>query len=80
MKERKGRFMKHPMWARRTLVRYFLLQFPGIVLVGAVLLLVRRFLGLSLEWVAVLWGLWVAKDLLLYPLVWRAYEKSDGAK
>lgn len=67
--------MKKPMWSGRTLLRYALLQIPGIVLVSAVLLLAVRFLGLPSEWVLLILGLWVAKDVILYPFVWRAYEQ-----
>lgn len=66
------------MWTPRTLLRYSLLQLPGMVVVLACLLLMRRFLALHSEWVFLIFGLWVAKDVILYPFVWKAYEKGDS--
>ncbi len=61
-------------WTRRVLVRYVLLQMPGAVLVAAVLVLLRRWL--DLPWWT-FWGtllLWAAKDVVMFPLTWRAYD------
>ena len=65
--------MKNPMLAERTLLRYALLQLPGITVLFVVLLLIRGTLGLPFLWMAVIMALWVAKDMILYPFVWRAY-------
>ncbi|MDI7261301.1 MAG: NfeD family protein [Thermodesulfobacteriota bacterium] len=69
MKKRTG-------WSSRTVVRYILFQIPSLVLLTFVLLAVRRFVDLH-GWV--FWGiilLWVAKDVVLFPFVWRAYDRS----
>lgn len=60
-----------------TLARYLILQVPGWVLTAAVLFALWEWAGLRFAIAAGLFSLWVAKDLLLYPLLRSAYE-SDG--
>jgi len=58
----------------RILVRYALLQLPALALLVVILVFVQRWADLP-AWVA--WGsvaIWVAKDAILYPFVWRAYD------
>lgn len=71
---------KPDRWSRRTVVKYALLQIPGTALLIAILLFLHVRLGLS-GWV-VLWimALWVAKDVCLFPLVWRAYESRSSER
>ena len=57
-------------------VRYALLSLLELVVVGFILFIVRRWLGIS-EWL--FWSLvagWVAKDVVLFPFVWRAYDQE----
>ena len=65
-------------WSAPTLIRYSLLQLPGIALVGVVLVLIQ-------DWVAwppwLFWsifGSWIMKDAAMYPLVWRAYDPEPA--
>ena len=65
----------------RVLMKYLLLQMPMLLLVIVGLFLARRYLGLP-AWAA--WGgpvVWLAKDMLLFPLVWRSYDdrKTNNA-
>ncbi len=58
----------------RLLVRYALLQIPGLVGLILILLLLGRWVHFP-AWV--FWsgiGLWVLKDLLMFPLVKNAYD------
>ena len=58
----------------RTFLRYLVLQVPGWVLLSGLLLILRSSIGQP-DWVsAAILGAWVAKDLLLYPFLHRAYE------
>lgn len=66
-------------WSGRILLRYTLMQIPGTVLLIVALYLIRRWVELP-AWL--LWGivgLWIAKDIILYPRVWRAYDSSRAA-
>jgi membrane protein implicated in regulation of membrane protease activity len=59
-------------------VRYALLQVPGAILVGAGLYLFWDATQLP-RWVGVLFFVfWVGKDVVLYPLLRRAYESGDA--
>lgn len=61
-------------WSARVVVRYALLQVPGVALLVLILMLVQRWIDLP-AWFR--WGLvafWVAKDVILFPFVWRAYD------
>jgi len=61
----------------RVLMKYSLLQVPMLLLVTVGLFLAYRYIGLP-AWVA--WTgsvLWLAKDMLLFPLVRRSYDDRD---
>jgi len=63
------------------LVRYTLLQLPALTLLALILILVNRWVDIP-TWLV--WGilaLWAAKDAILFPFVWRAYDwnRSKGA-
>ena len=58
----------------RTLIKYSLIQAPMLLVVIMSLFLAERYLGLP-AWVA--WAgsaIWLAKDVLLFPLVRRSYD------
>lgn len=55
------------------LLRYALFQTPDTVIFIIVLLILNRFINISSE---LFWGLialWLLKDLITFPLLWRAY-------
>lgn len=66
--------MKEAGWTARVLVRYILLQVPGTALLVLVLIQFRNWFDLPA------WSVWgliaisVAKDVILFPFVWRAYD------
>jgi hypothetical protein len=66
--------MKKAGWTVRILVRYILLQIPGTALL--VLILIQ----LSNRFDLPVWSVWgliaisVAKDVILFPFVWSAYD------
>ncbi|HLD28736.1 MAG TPA: hypothetical protein VJC03_00225, partial [bacterium] len=68
--------MKKPRWSRRGVVRYALFQIPDTALLLLILLALRHWLDLP-AWI--MWGVvvvWVAKDILMFPFVWRAYDST----
>ena len=64
------------LWPNRTFLKYLAVQVPGWLLLLIVLLLLRSRVALSSWAAAALLGAWVLKDLLLYPLLRRAYEED----
>jgi membrane protein implicated in regulation of membrane protease activity len=70
--------MKKP-WSSRIIGKYVLLQLPAIAVLVVLLVIVKRWIDLP-SWFT--WGLiclWIAKDIALFPLTWRAYDQ-DRAK
>ncbi len=66
--------MNRKKWSSRILLRYWLLQLPALALLVLILVYVQRWVDLP-AWV--FWGsliIWVGKDAVLYPFVWRAYD------
>jgi len=60
----------------RPLTKYLVIQIPGWILAVVVLAVLSRWIDLPL-WAAVgLFFLWVAKDLILFPLLRPAYEAA----
>lgn len=66
--------MKKHKWSARVMLRYSLLQLPAAVALVLILTVVRQWVDIP-RWF--FWGLvalWVIKDIILYPFVWRAYD------
>lgn len=55
-------------------IRYILLNIPAMAAVVLILIIVQHWvvLPLWLFWSVI--GFWIAKDALLFPFVWRAYD------
>jgi len=69
--------MKRVGWSSRIVLRYTLFQIPSLALLAVILWVVRRYVDLP-QWF--FWGfmlLWVVKDAVLFPFVWRAYDRSQ---
>jgi membrane protein implicated in regulation of membrane protease activity len=67
------------MWSGRVLLKYWLIQLAGWVVVFAVVWVLAARFGWP-RWIV--WAViaaWIAKDAVLYPLTWRAYD-SRGAE
>jgi membrane protein implicated in regulation of membrane protease activity len=75
MREKEDR-QRETGWSARILFRYLLLQFPGWLLVILILLSIDLWIDLP-TWV-MFFGvfLWIAKDALMFPFVWRAYDPT----
>jgi membrane protein implicated in regulation of membrane protease activity len=68
--------MNNRKCSARILVRYTLLQLPALALLILILILVQQWVDLP-TWI--FWGsivVWIAKDAILYPFVWRAYDRD----
>jgi len=70
--------MKRP-WSSRIIGKYALLQVPALALLVVLLVLVKRWIDLPSWFIWCLIGLWIGKDIALFPLTWRAYDQ-DRAK
>lgn len=67
-------------WSARVVMKYTLLQLPGTALLVLILFLIRDPLDIQL---GLLWSIvafWVAKDVILFPLVWRSYDPEFPAE
>ena len=62
-------------WPSRTFLKYLALQIPDWLLLLAIVL----YLCLRVELSALLVGLWIAKDLLLFRFLRRSYEGDPRA-
>jgi len=63
-------------WSFRIIAKYGVLQLPALFLLVFTLIVVKRWVEISPLF---FWGLillWVVKDVIMFPFVWRAY---DGA-
>jgi membrane protein implicated in regulation of membrane protease activity len=56
-------------------LKYVLLQIPAAALVVVLLMVLREWLDFPL-WVAwAIMGVWIGKDIALFPFVWRSYDR-----
>lgn len=78
--DRSQRRMNERSWPTRVVVRYALLQVPAVVVLVLILILLRRWVEIP-PWSV--WGivaLWVAKDVALFPFVWRSYARDRSGE
>ena len=62
----------------RTAARYFLLQLPGQVFFILLLLFFREWMEIPGFFMWVLPSLWILKDVLLFPVLWRYYAADKN--
>jgi membrane-bound ClpP family serine protease len=61
----------------RVIARYIVMQIPGFVLFGLVLILCQRWVVIPSQLFAILLILWILKDIFLFPIVWQAYADQE---
>ena len=66
--------MNKHKWSGRSLLKYILIQLPTIAVLVCVLMLAKQWVEIPswLMWCLIV--LWIVKDAILYPFVWRAYD------
>ena len=58
----------------RVLLRYTLFQIPSLVILVLTLVIIRRWFNLPGWLTGLCITVWVLKDIILFPFVWRAYD------
>jgi membrane protein implicated in regulation of membrane protease activity len=67
-------------WPARILFKYLLIQLPGWALWTLALILVQHWIHFP-GWIIPLFvAVWVGKDIIMFPFVWRAYDSEHGQK
>lgn len=61
----------------RVIAKYGLLQLPGQVSLIVILFACRLWVDIPSYLMWGLIGIWVGKDLILFPFVWRSYDPSQ---
>ena len=60
----------------RVYIRYGLLTIPGTVALILVLIVVQNWVSIPIWLWLTLILLWIAKEIILFPFVWRAYDHT----
>jgi membrane protein implicated in regulation of membrane protease activity len=69
--------MKKPPWPARVIFKYLLLQIPTWVIWIVVLILLRHWIDFPRWVIAAVVILWIIKDAVLFPFVWRSYDPNQ---
>ncbi|MBN2365510.1 MAG: hypothetical protein JXL67_05055 [Calditrichaeota bacterium] len=66
--------MSNRKWNTAVIIRYVLLQLPGIAVFSGIVVASYHldFLPPWLAWTV--WAIWILKDIFFYSLVWEAYD------
>ncbi len=72
--------MKNSPWSSRIVFRYILLQLPLAVLLFVLYVASKSIREISSNVVLYIFIFWTAKDIFLYPFVWRAYGPERHKK
>jgi membrane-bound ClpP family serine protease len=65
-----------PESKRRIAVRYAVFQIPDMLILVLILFVLEWWMDLRFWLYGVIVGLWITKDGLMFPFVWRAYDTS----
>jgi membrane-bound ClpP family serine protease len=66
--------MPNKIWNRKIIKRYTLFQIPGLIIIIILLIMSYSWSGLPTWLMWTLLGVWLIKDVFLYPYLWRAYD------
>ena len=55
-------------------LRYVILNIPGLVAISLILIIIQHWVVLPLWLFWSIIGIWIVKDAVLFPFVWRAYD------
>jgi membrane-bound ClpP family serine protease len=70
-----GRFERG--WSGRIVFRYILLQLPGVAVPALLLFAAWKWFDFSLWFVFLGILIFVVKDVVLFPFVWKAYDRDS---
>jgi membrane-bound ClpP family serine protease len=62
----------------KTILKYIALHLAELVVLVLGIILVRYFFGIPNWSIIVIISLWIVKDIVLFPKVWRAYAYNDN--
>jgi membrane protein implicated in regulation of membrane protease activity len=63
----------------KVILKYIFVHVPEIALIFVALIVVRHFLSISTWLIITILVIWVIKDMVLFPKVWRAYAFGDNS-
>lgn len=66
--------MNKNKWSIQIIIRYTLLQIPVIAVLVVLLILSYDSKAISTQIIWIILLIWLVKDIILYPFVWRAYD------
>lgn len=69
--------MKKPEWSRHAVIKYVLLQLVELTVAVLVLILIRHWINFPVWAVWLIITLLIIKDMVIFPFVWRAYDKAN---
>lgn len=58
----------------RIIGRYVLFQIPALLIISTVLILLNHWLDLDFLLILSILLVWIVKDIVLFPFVWKAYD------
>ena len=61
-------------------IRYILLNIPGLAAVILILIIIQHWIALPVWLFLSTIALWVVKDMVLFPFVWRAYDSGSSGR
>lgn len=62
---------KYPL---RIIIRYSLIQLPGLAVIVGLMILIQRWVSIPLWIFLGILFLWIAKDVILFFFTWRSYD------
>ncbi len=61
----------------KVILKYTFIHLAELSLLGITLIVISHFIGIPIWLVVTILALWIVKDIVLFPRVWRAYAFDD---
>ena len=65
---------------RNTVIRYSLFQIPSLTIVILIVFTINHWYVLDKVIIALIILVWILKDIIIFPFVWKAYSHKDRDK
>ena len=65
------------MLNKKILIKYILLEIPDLAILLILLSVLSKFFNISTCLMITIIFIWIAKDIILFPKVWKAYDSNN---
>ncbi len=63
---------------KKIILKYTILQIPGLGLITLILYILSFFISIAQYVHIIILSIWIVKDIVMFPFVWRSFDSSSS--